>query len=97
TPVHAQAKEHLFLHLFLKCQFNNLLDRRTFFLHCLDVMVHRLYIVISFSADISVTTRSETEVFIILPISLIVCRFIFPLRSEEHTSELQSRFDLVCR
>src|SRR5699024_11514118 len=26
-----------------------------------------------------------------------VCEIISPSRSEEHTSELQSRFDLVCR
>src|SRR5207249_11497415 len=28
---------------------------------------------------------------------VIATRFFLPARSEEHTSELQSRFDLVCR
>src|SRR5699024_1412030 len=28
---------------------------------------------------------------------LMYLKYIFPNRSEEHTSELQSRFDLVCR
>src|SRR5699024_12608634 len=28
---------------------------------------------------------------------LLTDRGLFPIRSEEHTSELQSRFDLVCR
>src|SRR5699024_12773334 len=31
------------------------------------------------------------------PISLPQMRYKTPMRSEEHTSELQSRFDLVCR
>src|SRR5699024_11664582 len=34
---------------------------------------------------------------IFLVYSLIVSTFFSEMRSEEHTSELQSRFDLVCR
>src|SRR5437868_12686928 len=36
---------------------------------------------------------------VIFPVSLSPRQILFahPIRSEEHTSELQSRFDLVCR
>src|SRR5699024_11505790 len=40
-------------------------------------------------ANSAMSNRSETSLLIIWPELL--------LRSEEHTSELQSRFDLVCR
>src|SRR5699024_12584751 len=52
----------------------------------------------------SVITMATTAVSMILlspPLTVIsllmVCVMAFSARSEEHTSELQSRFDIVCR
>src|SRR5438067_9823925 len=53
------------------------------------------------SSDLVVTTRQIAHTRIVMPrlfvLRLGLGRLIRKRRSEEHTSELQSRFDLVCR
>src|SRR5699024_11422369 len=41
--------------------------------------------------------RTSAGVFDLVGVLLLIGRIGDPARSEEHTSELQSRFDLVCR
>src|SRR5699024_12784110 len=42
--------------------------------------------------------RDTTRIYYLVgTVCILFCDGMFGLRSEEHTSELQSRFDLVCR
>src|SRR5207249_3556918 len=43
------------------------------------------------------SARASPSVFAVVVIAMFIPRSVSILRSEEHTSELQSRFDLVCR
>src|SRR5699024_11336667 len=48
-------------------------------------------------ANIRVGFWNHSKVIYMWTVTLDTTAFLVSLRSEEHTSELQSRFDLVCR
>src|SRR5699024_12791797 len=84
------------LHSFPTRRSSDLTD--TIFIHITVVTALRTFIFIC--------GQSRCPVFLAFPVftlgliidrTVLAVRFKIILRSEEHTSELQSRFDLVCR
>src|SRR5699024_11914265 len=54
------------------------------------------FLIILFNLSAYVTIANSSKQSLILVIAILNSSLIY-MRSEEHTSELQSRFDLVCR